>query len=359
MDPRGQALKRHAWRMMQFRNGADVAMLNAMLNIGEKLYDRQYVQTSQLATHVKDFTPEEMAPICGIPADTLREVARTYARAQRATTVRDYALSQHTHGTDNACCPLRPGRPGIWPTRCASDAGLIPMFFPDYKCRSRSPSTKRPGARSLDPKKGKTVVEARTRCTPTSQGMYMARTRRCRTPTSTTRAARSPISSIWWCRTFSSPSNCSYADVILPASAWPEKDGTVTNTSQVQMAARRCCCPATPARICGSSRTRPAHGREVELQPCRRGVRGDGAADAVSYNITWERVERGCTVTYPVDGPDVPGRDVVFDKGFPRPNSMGSRRRPSSPRRTRRRTPTTRSSSPPAASSSIRQAPAP
>ena len=47
MDPRGQALKRHAWQMMQFKNGTDVAMLNGMLNviIGEKLYDQQYVQT--------------------------------------------------------------------------------------------------------------------------------------------------------------------------------------------------------------------------------------------------------------------------------------------------------------------------
>src|SRR4051812_11777947 len=80
MDPRGQALKRHAWRMMQFKNGADVAMLNAMLNVivTEGLHDKQYVQTyvegfPQFAEHIKDFTPEEMEPICGIPADTLRE----------------------------------------------------------------------------------------------------------------------------------------------------------------------------------------------------------------------------------------------------------------------------------------------
>ena len=47
MDPRGQALKRHAWRMLQFKNGADVAMLNAMLNVivSEGLYDKQYVET--------------------------------------------------------------------------------------------------------------------------------------------------------------------------------------------------------------------------------------------------------------------------------------------------------------------------
>ena len=84
MDPRGTAMKRHAWKMMQFKNGTDVAMLNAMLNVivTENLYDKQYVQTytegfPALAEHVKDFTPEEMAPICGIDADTLREVART------------------------------------------------------------------------------------------------------------------------------------------------------------------------------------------------------------------------------------------------------------------------------------------
>src|SRR3954471_20916699 len=126
MDPRGQALKRHAWRMMQFRNGADVAMLNAMLNVivTEGLHDKQYVQTyvegfPQFAEHIKDFTPEEMEPICGIPADTLREVARAYARAQNAIIFWGMGVSQHTHGTDNARCLIalalitgQIGRPG-------------------------------------------------------------------------------------------------------------------------------------------------------------------------------------------------------------------------------------------------------
>jgi len=76
MDPRGQALKRHAWQMMQFKNGTDVAMLNGILNviIEEKLYDQQYVQTytedfDKLAKSVKPFTPEEMSPICGVEPD--------------------------------------------------------------------------------------------------------------------------------------------------------------------------------------------------------------------------------------------------------------------------------------------------
>ena len=126
MDPRGQALKRHAWRMMQFKNGTDVAMLNAMLNVivTEKLYDQQYIQTyvegfAPFSESIRDFTPEEMAPICGIPADTLREVARTYARAESAIIFWGMGVSQHTHGTDNARCLIalslitgQIGRPG-------------------------------------------------------------------------------------------------------------------------------------------------------------------------------------------------------------------------------------------------------
>src|SRR6266404_600826 len=111
MDPRGQALKRHAWQMMQFRNGTDVAMLNGILNviIGEKLYDQQYVQTytedfDKLAESVKPFTPEEMSPICGIEPDVLRNVARTFARAESAIIFWGMGVSQHTHGTDNARC---------------------------------------------------------------------------------------------------------------------------------------------------------------------------------------------------------------------------------------------------------------
>src|SRR5262249_42444294 len=106
LDPRGQALKRHATHMLQFKPGADVAMLNGILNtiVSEKLYDRQYVeaQTSNFqafADQIKDFTPEEMAAVCGIPADTLRTVARTYARARSAIIFWGMGVSQHVHGT--------------------------------------------------------------------------------------------------------------------------------------------------------------------------------------------------------------------------------------------------------------------
>src|SRR3954466_6073560 len=126
MDPRGQALKRHATKMLQFKPGRDVAMLNALLHtiVEEELYDRQYVQAhtedfEALREHVKDYAPEKMAEICGIDAATLREVARSYARARSAIIFWGMGISQHTHGTDNARCLIalalvtgQVGRPG-------------------------------------------------------------------------------------------------------------------------------------------------------------------------------------------------------------------------------------------------------
>src|SRR5690606_12296948 len=184
MDPRGQSLKRHATHMLQFKPGRDVPMLNAMLNVicEEELYDRQYVQAhtedfEKLKAHVKDFPPEKMAPLCGIDAETLRTVARKFARAEAGIIFWGMGVSQHTHGTDNSRCLIalalitgQTGRPGtgLHPLRGesnvqgASDAGLIPMVYPDYRsvedAGTRAFFEER-GGTELDPKKGLTVVE--------------------------------------------------------------------------------------------------------------------------------------------------------------------------------------------------------
>jgi formate dehydrogenase major subunit len=351
MDPRGQALTRHAWKMMQFKNGADVAMLNAMLNviIGEKLYDQQYVQTyvegfDQIAENVKDFTPEEMEPICGIPADTLREVARGFARAESAIIFWGMGVSQHTHGTDNARCLIalslicgQVGRPGtgLHPLRGqnnvqgASDAGLIPMFFPDYKS-VESPEMiakyERAWGKKLDPKRGKTVVEIMDAVHADEiKGMYiMGENPAMSDPDlNHVRGALAHLEHLVVQDIFLTET-CSYADVILPASAWPEKDGTVTNTNrQVQMGRKALPLPGDSrqdlwiiqdlARRMGE-KWNYKHVSEVYTEMANLMPALD--------NISWERIEREDHVTYPSDAPDKPGRDVVFDKGFPRPNGM-------------------------------------
>ncbi|MBT8425494.1 MAG: molybdopterin-dependent oxidoreductase, partial [Silicimonas sp.] len=89
MDPRGQALKRYATHMLQFRPGADVSMLNAIMHVivEEGLYDQQYIDayTENWAAeraHLAGFAPEDMAGLCGIDAETLRTVARAFASAK-------------------------------------------------------------------------------------------------------------------------------------------------------------------------------------------------------------------------------------------------------------------------------------
>src|SRR6202012_4044090 len=89
IDPRRQMLSRHAYKHLAFKPGSDVALLNAMINtiIEEGLTDEQYIAGytegfDELKQKIKDFTPEKMEAVCGVPAETLREVARLYAKAK-------------------------------------------------------------------------------------------------------------------------------------------------------------------------------------------------------------------------------------------------------------------------------------
>jgi formate dehydrogenase major subunit len=328
-----------------------VAMLNGMLNviIGEKLYDQQYVQTytedfDKLAASVKPFTPEEMSKICGIEPDVLRNVARTFARAESAIIFWGMGVSQHTHGTDNARCLIalslicgQVGRPGtgLHPLRGqnnvqgASDAGLIPMFFPDYKSVEDAETRAKYEAAwgvTLDPKRGKTVVEIMDAVhNDEIKGMYiMGENPAMSDPDlNHARGALAHLEHLVVQDIFLTET-ASYADVILPASAWPEKDGTVTNTNrQVQMGRAALPLPGDArqdlwiiqdlAQRMGCnwnySQVSEVFTEMASLMP---------ALD----NISWERVAREYHVTYPVDAPDVPGRDVVFDQGFPRPGGL-------------------------------------
>jgi formate dehydrogenase major subunit len=352
MDPRGQALKRHSTHMLQFKNGTDVAMLNGILNtiVTEGLTDEQYIQTyvegyEQFKQSIKDFTPEEMAPICGIEADVLRTVARKFARAKSAIIFWGMGVSQHTHGTDNARCLIalslitgQIGRPGtgLHPLRGqnnvqgASDAGLIPMFFPDYKsveAPDMIAKYEKAWGVKLDPKKGLTVVEIMDAVhTDVIKGMYIMGENPAMSDPDLNHAREAlahlehlVVQDLFLTET------AVYADVILPASAWPEKDGTVTNTNrQVQMGRQAIPLPGDARHdiwIIQEIANRLGCGWNYKNV-------GEVYTEMASLmpsldNISWDRIMRESAVTYPADAPDKPGRDVVFDKGFPRPGGFG------------------------------------
>ena len=349
MDPRGQELSRHADFMVQFRPGMDVALLNAMLHviIEEGLTDDNYIARytdgfEDLKKSVERFPPERMADVCGIDAGTIRTIARTYATAQRAIIFWGMGISQHVHGTDNARCLIalatitgQVGRPGtgLHPLRGqnnvqgASDVGLIPMVYPDYA--SVSDDTIRNKFEEywgvpLAPEPGLTVVEIMHAIhDDTIRGMYiMGENPAMSDPdVNHVRVALAKLKHLVVQDIFLTET-AHFADVVLPASAFPEKTGTFTNSNRQVQLARKVVEPPGQARqdwwIIQEIANRMGLGWHydgpedvfAEMRGIMNSIKG----------ISWQRLEREDVVTYPCAEEDQPGTAVLFGDGFPTQN---------------------------------------
>ena len=354
IDPRGQAsgLGRHATRVLQFKPGTDVALLNGMLHtiVEERLYDLQYVQANtegfeDLKTRIAAFPPEAMEKVCNIPAGVIREVARTYARARASIIFWGMGISQHVHGTDNARCLIalalttgQVGRPGtgLHPLRGqnnvqgASDAGLIPMVFPDYK--SVEDAEVRAmyedfWGRELDPKRGLTVVEIMNAAHDGQiKGMYILGENPAMSDPDLehVRGALAKLEHLVVQDLFLTETAW-HADVVLPASAHAEKWGTYTNTNRQVQLGRPVIDPPGGARQDWALIQEIAQRIGLDWRYSHpRDVFAEMAAVMPSLkNITWERLEREESVTYPCEAPDRPGSEIIFAAGFPTKSGRG------------------------------------
>jgi formate dehydrogenase major subunit len=350
LDPRRSELSRQAHRYLQFKPDTDVALLNAMMNVivTEGLVDEEFIANrtmgyEDLRANVEGYSPEAMAPICGIDADTIRYVARLYATSKASMILWGMGVSQHVHGTDNARCLIalslmtgQIGRPGtgLHPLRGqnnvqgASDAGLIPMMYPDYQHVS-NPTVRAtfekawklaPG--TLDDKVGLTVVEVMHAIKHGDvRGMYVMGENPAMSDPDANHARESlaaldhlVVQDIFLTET------AYLADVILPASAFPEKTGTFTNTDRLVQMGRQAIDPPGDAKQdlwiiqeignrlgCGWDYK---HVSEVfdEMRHTMPSIAG----------ITWDRLEREHAVTYPCVKEGDPGDPVVFVEDFPR-----------------------------------------
>jgi len=348
MDPRGHrsGLGRYASHMLQFKPGSDVALLNGMLHtiISEGLADEQYIQSNadgydELKQKISDFPPEKMEKICGIPGKVIREVARIYASSKASIIFWGMGVSQHVHGTNNARCLIalslvtgQVGRAGtgLHPLRGqnnvqgASDAGLIPMFYPDYRSVEGKEIRERYQEfweQDLDPQRGLTVVEiVNSILEGQIKGMYILGENPAMSDPDQNHA-REALASLEHLvvQDIFLTETAWHADVVLPASAHAEKSGTFTNTNrQVQMAR-----PALEP---------PGNARQdwelIQELAKRIGLDwnykdpSDVFAEMSEVmpslaNITWERVERENSVTYPCLAPEDPGEEIIFGDGFP------------------------------------------
>jgi len=376
-DPRVTDIGKHAWRTLQFKPDTDVAMLNALIHtvIDEGLADEAFIRDrvnnfDALKDTVKGYSPEAMAPICGIAAPTLREVARAFAQAKGAMILWGMGVSQHVHGTDNARCLIalasvtgQIGKPGsgLHPLRGqnnvqgASDAGLIPMMFPNYQ---RVTDT---GAHQwfeqfwdtpLDHMPGYTVVEIMHKAlAPESdphkvRGMYIMGENPAMSDPDLNHARHAlaslehlVVQDIFMTET------AWLADVVLPASAWPEKTGSVTNTDRMVQLGQQALEPPGQARAdlwiiqqmarrIGPHAVPSPAGSVPLLGQAGSGDRlnwqyaGDYHGVAAVYEemrqamhtslagISWARLQRESSVTYPCLNEDDPGAPTVFIHRF-------------------------------------------
>jgi formate dehydrogenase major subunit len=355
-DPRRTDISKHAWRTMQFKPDTDVAMLNALIHtvIEEGLADEAFIRDrasnfEALRDNVKGYSPEAMAPICGVPAETLREVAREFAKAKGAMILWGMGVSQHIHGTDNARCLIalvtvtgQIGKPGsgLHPLRGqnnvqgASDAGLIPMMFPNYQ-RVTIPEVhawfEDFWQTKLDDQPGYTVVEIMHKAlAPDSdphkvRGMYIMGENPAMSDPDLNHARHAlaaldhlVVQDIFMTET------AWLADVVLPATAWPEKTGTVSNTDRMVQMGKQAITPPGEAKpdlwIIQQIANRMGlpwdykgeHSGVAEVYDEMR-----RAMHAAIAGITWERLEKESSVTYPCLSAEDPGQPTVFIDTFP------------------------------------------
>lgn len=353
MDPRVTELARDATHVLQFAPDTDVLLLNALLHVivFEGLVNEAFVRErvtgydAAFRDNLRAYAPEAVEEAVKVPAATLREVARTYAKARSALIFWGMGVSQHTHGTDNVRCLIalalltgQIGRPGagLHPLRGqnnvqgASDAGLIPMMLPDYQYVAdpavRARFAELWGA-PLPDVRGLTVTEILAAAQAgTIRGMYcMGENPAMSDPDlNHARAALASLDHLVVQDIFLTET-AALADVILPASTFAEKTGSFTNTDRTVQLGRAAITP-------------PGQARQdlwiVEELGRRLGLDWNyGSPGAVFEEmrqampsiagIRWERLQKQGAVTYPCTHDDDPGSPVIFTEDFPTADGRG------------------------------------
>ncbi len=352
IDPYRGELAQHADYYLQFNPDTDVPLLNAVMHtiIEEGLQNDAYIAQhtegfAALKENVQDYSPEKVAPICGVTAGDIRAVARLYATSRGSMIFWGMGISQHTHGTDNARCLIslalmtgQIGRDGcgLHPLRGqnnvqgASDVGLIPMVYPDYQPVNqdsvRAKFEKLWGTQ-LNPNPGLTVVEIiHAIHAGKIKGMYIEGENPAMSDPNLNHARQAlaeldhlVVQDIFFTET------AGFADVILPASAFPEKTGTFTNTDRRVQLGRQAIDPPGEARqdlwiiqeiARGMGLDWNYSGPEQVFEEIRQ-------ATPSMAGMTWERLESVDSLTYPLLHEGDPGEPTIFKEGFPTETGRG------------------------------------
>lgn len=374
-DPRQTEMTRFATLWLRQRPGTDVALFNAMAHVivEEGLYNHEFVANrtegfAEYRSSLEETTPEWAEAITGVPAADIRTAARMYARARSAAIYWGMGISQSSHGTDNAltlinlallCGHLgRPGT-GLNPLRGqnnvqgCSDAGGIPSFYTAYRPVT-DPAAREDFERAwgvpLPPTPGLTTTEMVDGIlTGEVRAWYVMGENPLMSEPDLNHARRAIEQlEFFVAQDIFINETAAYADVILPAASFAEKDGTFTNSDRRVQRVRQALNPP------GEARPDWAIVAELARRTIKRIAAGEGRHSATaaldqqigastealtaawSYRhpeqiwdemravtpefqgISYERLDREGGVHWPCPSEDHPGSPFLFADDFPR-----------------------------------------
>jgi formate dehydrogenase alpha subunit len=283
-DNRIIRLARHADMHLRHRNGSDVALLMAMMNviISEGLEDRGFIDSrtegySELAESVREWTPEHAAPFTGLTAAEIADAARLYAKAGSAMIFFSMGITQHTHGVDNVRCianlamltgNLGKEGAGVNPLRGQNnvqggcDMGALPDLYSGYQ-KVSEPSVREKfekvwGGGALPDTPGYPLTLAMNAAAGGAiKGMFfMGENPVISDPDQAHASAALKSLELLVVQDIFLTETAQLADVVLPAACFAEKDGTFTNTERRIQLLKKAVDPPGEARadweiICG------------------------------------------------------------------------------------------------------------
>ena len=261
-DPREIGLTAHAVLHLKHRPGSDVALLNAMMKVilEEGLQDDGFIESrtegyEEFKKTLGKYSPELVEPITGVPAGDIREAARLFGEAGKASIFFSMGITQHTTGVDNVVSTANlvmltgnVGRPGtgVNPLRGqnnvqgACDMGGLPSYLPGYvrvEDDVRKERIAEAWGCTLPGMNGLTLMEMINECGDSIRAMFiMGENPMLSDPdTNHVREQLGKLDFLVVSELFMSET-AQLADVVLPAASFAEKDGTFTATDRrIQM----------------------------------------------------------------------------------------------------------------------------
>ncbi len=273
-DPRAIWLSEVADLHLQLKPGTDVWLLNSLAHviIAEGLTDRDFIEKhtegfESVKQAVAEYTPEAAEEITGVPAESIRQTARWYATTKKAGVYYTLGITEHSHGTDNvyalANLVLMTGHLGVPsagmnPLRGqnnvqgANDAGASPVFYPGYQRVTDEAAHEKfsvAWGRDLSHDEGmnlnvmmKTLGEGMKGLYIMGEDIVLSEPNTAKIEEGMNKIEFVVVQDIFFNET------CRFADVVLPAACFAEKDGVFTNSDRRVQRVRKAVEPPGEAR---------------------------------------------------------------------------------------------------------------